>query len=135
MIEYNKLPDLIKLLEKEISETVQGIPLLVENDIKANMMKPKSGRVYKRRSILHRASAPGQAPAVDTSGYIGSIQSRKLSPMKAEVSSNAPQALALELGRPEKNLEPRPAWIPAAKRVAKETQKHMKNIKVKIEHV
>lgn len=34
---------------------------------------PKAGRIYKRKSVIHRASAPGQAPANDTGNLIGSI--------------------------------------------------------------
>lgn len=37
--------------------------------IKQHLSKPGTGRVYRRRSVLHRASAPGEPPAVDTGKY------------------------------------------------------------------
>jgi hypothetical protein len=32
----------------------------------------KTGRIYKRGSVLHQASAPGEAPAVDTGALLNS---------------------------------------------------------------
>ncbi|WP_337187593.1 HK97-gp10 family putative phage morphogenesis protein [Phenylobacterium sp.] len=43
----------------------------------------KSGRIYRRRSVLHQASAPGQAPASDTGRLVNSITSG-LNPGKLE---------------------------------------------------
>ena len=37
-----------------------------ESEIQRPMRGPKSGRVYRRKSVVHRASAPGEAPAIDT---------------------------------------------------------------------
>ena len=37
----------------------------VESEIQRSMRGPKFGRVYKRKSVVHRASAPGEAPAID----------------------------------------------------------------------
>lgn len=36
------------------------------NVVKVKLSQPGTGRTYKRRGIEHRASAPGQPPAVDT---------------------------------------------------------------------
>lgn len=33
----------------------------------------KSGRIYKHRSVIHRASAPGEAPASDTGRLVNSL--------------------------------------------------------------
>ncbi len=42
--------------------------------IKSVQAGDKSGRVYKRRTVMHRASAPGEAPASDTGRLVNSIQ-------------------------------------------------------------
>jgi HK97 gp10 family phage protein len=34
---------------------------------------PKNGRLYKRKTVVHRSSAPGEAPANDTGNLLSSI--------------------------------------------------------------
>ena len=134
-VEYNHIPDIMKIIVNEISEAVQAIPALIENDIKANMMKPHGGRMYKRRSVTHQASAPGEAPAVDGSTLINSFQKKSPDAMHSEIYSEEEYSLALELGRPEVNLEPRPYMVPAAKVAWKETVKSMQKMARRIENV
>lgn len=45
---------------------------------------------------FHRASARGQAPAVDTGGLVNSIRARKTGPMKCRVSSGKAYARPLD---------------------------------------
>lgn len=48
----------------------------VESEAKRSITSgQKTGRVYKRRSVTHRASAPGEAPASDTGRLVNSINS------------------------------------------------------------
>lgn len=48
----------------------------VEAEAKRSILSgDKSGRIYKRRSVTHRASAPGEAPASDTGRLVNSINS------------------------------------------------------------
>ena len=47
---------------------------MVEGDAKESM-KPGSGEEYRRKGIIHRASAPGEPPAVDTGRLRASISS------------------------------------------------------------
>jgi len=35
---------------------------------------PKTGRIYRRRTVTHQASAPGEAPASDTGQLVNSIK-------------------------------------------------------------
>ena len=132
--EYNHFPQLIDLINREISDILRTEPELISNDIKTAMNQPHSGRIYKRRSVEHQASAPGEAPAIDTGAYINSIQIKRNN-KTASIQSNQQQALALELGRPEKNLLPRPAWIPAAKRSSQRIRRRMKALEGKIKNV
>ncbi len=39
----------------------------IEADVKQSFSPPKHGQVYRRGGRIHQASAPGEAPAVDTS--------------------------------------------------------------------
>jgi hypothetical protein len=63
---------------------------------------------------IHRASAPGEAPAVDTGHYINSIRAKRSAKLQWMVYTNAEQARALEYGNPARNLLPRPHFRPAA---------------------
>lgn len=48
--------------------------LMVQNRARELIQKgPKSGRWYKRRSIRHRASAAGEAPATDTGTLVRNV--------------------------------------------------------------
>jgi hypothetical protein len=112
--------NLLNLAGDVRGETMKAILKLafdLEKDIKEQMNEPKSGRIYKRgEDGTHQASAPGEAPAVDSSHYINSIQT---TPTKdgAEVATNAVQAPRLEFG--DGHVAKRPAWTPAAERTEK----------------
>ena len=134
-VEYNHIPDVMKIIVNEISEAVQAVPALIENDIKANMNKPHGGRIYKRRTVTHQASAPGEAPAIDTGTLVNSFQKKTIDTMHAEIYSDMEYALAQELGRPEHNLEPRPYMVPAAQAAHKQITRRMKKLKTRIENV
>lgn len=46
----------------------------IEGDAKKSILSgQKSGRIYHRRTVSHRASAPGEAPASDTGRLVNSI--------------------------------------------------------------
>lgn len=59
---------------KEIGRFVRAVAFGVEAEMKLLMTGPKSGETYNRRGRIHIASAPGEAPAVDTGFLINSIQ-------------------------------------------------------------
>jgi len=62
---------------------------------------------------VHRASAPGEAPATDTGNLGNSIGSRMIGKTEGEVTVTAEYAAALELGSP--HIAPRPFFAPAVK--------------------
>lgn len=74
--------------------------LLVQNEMKRRILKgPKTGKEYRRRSITHRASADGEAPANDTGTLVRSIASSVPDERLAiEVSAGADYARHLEFG-------------------------------------
>lgn len=68
---------------------------------------PKTGREYSRRGVVHKASAPGEAPASDTGTLIQSkTVDTDLGTISARLTFRTDYALALEVGT--KNMEPRP---------------------------
>ena len=74
------------------------------------MMKPKSGRVYRIRGKLHKASAAGEAPAI-LSGALArnvdfSVSNRDLTFGDKSQRGKAPIGLFLEEGT--KKMSPRP---------------------------
>lgn len=67
------------------------------------LREPKTGRVYVRRGVKHRASAPGEAPASDTGVLVRSCQVRAISGQaRAQVVIGASYArrLEFEMNRP-----------------------------------
>jgi len=82
----------------ELARIVKEIAFGIEAEIKLSMTQPKHGRQYPRGSRTHTASAPGEAPAVDTGHLINSIQSRIISDTEAEITIPAEYAEALEFG-------------------------------------
>ena len=132
---YNKIPNVIQLLTAEIKHIIYDEPALIKNDVVNSMNQPHAGRVYKRRSIEHKASAPGEAPAIDTGALVNSIEIVHYGTLQSAVLSNQEYALALELGRPEANLEPRPYMRPAAKKAVTRINKRLHALKGKVQNV
>lgn len=76
---------------------------------------PKTGREYARgRDKIHRASAPGQAPATDTGALATSIYNEDRGEYSKAIGSRLDYAYYLEFGT--FRIAPRPAWIPAVER-------------------
>lgn len=114
-----------------VDKAVQATGLEVRGDIVKRIQRgPASGQVYdsifrmingravpigpragNNLSPTHQASAPGEAPASDTGALARSINYKREGAMSASVGSDLAYAAMLEFGT--KNIEPRPAWIPA----------------------
>lgn len=80
----------------------------------AEMLAPKSGVVYGS----HQASAPGEAPAVETSALIRSGYAVMTGELKAEAGFSDEKAEDLELGTTR--IAPRSFLLPALLQVARE---------------
>lgn len=122
-------------LREALEPGVAKAALDVERDIKGEMRAPKSGRTYRRGAVagrapartralgggraavagfnFHRASAPGEAPAVDLGELINSYTTVVFG-LRASVGSPLERAAWLEEGT--RYIAPRPAAAPAAGR-------------------
>jgi len=59
---------------KEVAIGLFASAKKVEGEAKRSILSgDKSGRIYQRRTVTHRASAPGEAPASDTGRLANSI--------------------------------------------------------------
>lgn len=142
-IEINGLKevqDAIRSYEGDISRQlgliVNAAALEATNDVKKAIQgPPKTGREYKRGTVVHRASAPGQAPATDTGFLVSSIYNEDRGPLTKAIGSRLPYAFYLEFGT--RKIEPRPSWIPAVERtipkMLKRVQIAIANAKAKAE--
>lgn len=109
--------DLATALDMVVIETAAEI----EGDIKLRIQQgPKTGRVYRRGNVTHQASAPGESPASDTGGLIGSIQHERDGKLAASVLSRLDEATYLEFGT--QRIAPRPAWVPVVEQAAPQYQ-------------
>ena len=111
----------VKWFAKEVSEKIlraantgifRGAEAVLEEARRLILSPPKTGKIYRRRSIEHQASAPGEAPASDTGRL---VQSGRTEYDRKEVLGriifSANYAASLELGT--LNMQPRPFARPA----------------------
>lgn len=84
---------------------------------KAIQGPPKTGREYprgKNGAKVHRASAPGEAPATDTGTLVSSIYNEDRGKYARAIGSRLDYAYYLEFGTFK--MDKRPSWIPAVER-------------------
>ena len=103
-------------LRQVVTRNLRRASLIVEGEAKQSIQRgTKTGKIYKRRSITHQASAPGQAPASDTGFLVSNITSTAptnvMKNIEVNVISKAPYSKFLEFGT--RNMEARPFLQPA----------------------
>lgn len=119
-----------KALQKRIAAAARRAPkkldallaeaaFRVDEEAKSSIQTgAKTGRTYKRRSVTHQASAPGQAPATDTGRLVSSISAMREAFLKYTVGSRereSPHGFWLEFGTSK--MAARPWLTPAAEKV------------------
>lgn len=85
---------------KEVQKLIVRTALLIEADAKRLLSTPGSGRIYKRGSVTHQASAPGQPPAPDTGTLRASVHTdlSEIAGLVARVGTNKAYGYWLEVG-------------------------------------
>lgn len=119
--------------------TIQNHLDILRNSIKANSSKAAlkaaeawrvgiyevltnvgTGRIYSRKGKLHRASKPGDPPALDTGKLRDSYKTKVISATEVQVGSDLDYAEMLEKGT--SRILPRPHILPGYERKRKEIQ-------------
>jgi hypothetical protein len=99
---------------RNVSRAIEATALGINRDVKDAIQRgDKTGRVYQRGNITHRASAPGEAPATDTGTLVSSesIYYERESDLVSIIGSRLAYAYYLEFGT--MRIAPRPSWMPA----------------------
>jgi hypothetical protein len=100
---------------RRAEDLVEKTALDIEVEIKTSMTEAKSGRVYSRGSgKTHQASAPGEAPAIDSKDLVKSIRTEVTGKLTRVVGSDDPKIVGLELGTDR--MAARPSFVPAAEK-------------------
>lgn len=126
--------DIEKAMQYAGKKATMGLEMAcvyVETEVKRSM-KPGHGRLYLRgkRGKMHRASSPGEPPAVDTGRYRSSISHLIVSfgkKYKGYVGSNVIYGKFLEFGT--RKMAPRPHWKPILEQRDKILQAYLEGAK------
>jgi phage gpG-like protein len=114
----------------QVEKAVAATALEALTDVRRAIQgPPKTGREYPRGANgekIHRASAPGEAPATDTGALVSSTYFTKVDDYTAAIGSRLDYAFWLEFGT--LRMEPRPSWVPAAEKNAPRLEKRLARI-------
>jgi len=113
-VEVPNLAALAPMVQSKVEEALAATAYSVEADIKTAMAEPKTGELYKRGKRMHQASAPGEAPAIDTGLLVNSIATAQEGPLRYSVAAAAEYAIHLEYGTHK--MAARPFMRPAMER-------------------
>ena len=127
-LDTRRLNDILRTLTGNTDKVLKGIALMVETEAKISMAGPQSGAMYGK----HRASAPGDPPAIDTGALAGSIYTATYTenkpPAEATQVLPAPERNTVHVGPAVEyaeylefgtvNMAPRPFMQPALNKVA-----------------
>ena len=104
------LEGLAGVVREQAAQVVRKTAEEIATEARASMRGPKSGRLYGG----HRASAPGEAPAIQTGELVTSVQAEMIGEQEAVVGADTEYAAMLEYGTTE--MAARPFLTPAAEK-------------------
>jgi hypothetical protein len=113
--ENNRKPTVLRNIRAQQQRFATGIGTLMVREVKRLMREsPRSGRLYGR----HRASAPGEPPAIRTRRLYNSVTSRvTLAPPRWTVDVGSSLKYAGFLERGTRHMKRRPVWGVAARNI------------------
>lgn len=117
----------LPIMQKAINDALMATALFGQRYAQKSILKgAKTGYVYKRGKITHRASAPGQPPANDTGFLEAKIIVSPVDEQKhsVEIRSKAPYSVDLEYGT--MNMAARPFLRPAGWQAGVQGEKIMR---------
>ncbi len=113
-----------------VSKAIDATALESVSDVRRAIQgPPKTGREYprgKNGDKVHRASAPGEAPATDTGALVSSIYFNRLNDTTAAIGSRLEYAFYLEFGT--LRMAARPSWVPSVEKNIPRLQKRIERI-------
>lgn len=113
-------------LLQQFDQNLAKAALLIEAESKRNIQTgSRSGKTYKRRSVTHKASAPGEYPKTDTGALVRNIFSERIKKLYYRAGSRgkgAPHGKWLEYGTMHMKARP---WL---SRVLKEKRDMLNKI-------
>jgi len=115
---FNHLGRIGDEMRRNLEMAMQAGAEEILSEAALRMSDAKSGRVYRsgRTGKEHQASAPGEAPAIDTAGLVGSLHiEADIGRWTWVVYTNQEYAAGLEFGRTDGRMAARPFLRPAAK--------------------
>lgn len=117
MLSDNRIPELRTKVPRQVEKILRETATKIVDQAKMGMREPKSGRYYvvSRTGKLHRASAPGESPAIDTGNLVNSFEIKKINDALFKINVNADYASHLEFGTTK--MAPRPFLIPAVEKL------------------
>ena len=126
VIKLNKVPRIRAAVVPAVSEALARGAYAIERRTKENMARPKSGRQYRRGSVVHVASAPGEPPAIDTGALANSLRTAQLAPLRYAVQASTAHARYLYEGT--SRMAPRPFLEPEARELLPEIQREVARV-------
>lgn len=111
--------DSIKVIQGVIDSSAQNIR---NHAIRSIKNSPATGRTYKRGSLSHTASSPGNPPITDEGNLVKSI-SASVGELEAEIGAYEPYSSYLEFGT--RRMAARPFMFPAMEQERKTFFKRM----------
>jgi hypothetical protein len=131
---YNNFPRVKVAAKVGARKIVSDYSDKIHRNIVVQMLAPKHGRMYWGKSgRKYRASAPGEAPAIDTGSYWRSIRERWVATYTRAIYTNDPRGDSrglgptLEYGTAGGKIKARPHFRPAVNRYEYRFTQDMKN--------
>lgn len=111
-VKWNGAAVLAKVRAATLTGVVRGVETIREEATSLMQNSPRSGRIYRRRGVTHKASGPGEPPAPDTGNLIRNIEtSVDAQKLTGNVNFGTNYSRHLEYGTV--NMAPRPFARPA----------------------
>jgi len=102
------LEAIINTCKPEIIAEITTQSKILQTAMRKNIAKgSRTGRTYKKKSVIHQASAPGEYPKTDTGELVSSIYKEDLTEkLEFKVGSNKKYARHLEFGTSKMQARP-----------------------------
>ncbi|HEX8688314.1 MAG TPA: hypothetical protein VF654_17500 [Pyrinomonadaceae bacterium] len=124
----SNIPGIVARMRAGAARVARKSASNIAADVRTSMGGHKHGREYTRRGKKHRASAPGEAPAIETpeGGYAQTVRTAKVDELTFAAGTDDPRGPALELGGGR--VAARPHFGPAFEREAENFGEGLKGL-------